>query len=49
MVITSHVMRAFDEAGNIGMGSKEFLKNWMDRYVAWVKQHAPLISKISIR
>lgn len=30
----------FDEAGNIGAGSREFLQNWMDTYVAWVKKHA---------
>ena len=30
----------FDEAGNIGAGSKEFLQNWMNHYVAWVKKHA---------
>lgn len=30
----------FDEAGNIGAGSKKFLQNWIDRYVAWVKKHA---------
>lgn len=30
----------FDEAGNIGAGSKIFLQNWMDKYVAWVKKHA---------
>lgn len=30
----------FDEDGNIGEGSKKFLQNWMDRYVAWVKKHA---------
>jgi chromate reductase len=29
----------FDEAGNIGADSKQFLQNWMDRYVAWVKKH----------
>ena len=29
----------FDEAGDIGEGSKKFLQNWMDRYVAWVKKH----------
>ena len=29
----------FDEAGNIGAGSKKFLQNWMDLYVAWVKKH----------
>lgn len=29
----------FDEAGSIGPGSKDFLKGWMDRYVAWVKKH----------
>lgn len=30
----------FDEAGNIGPGSLAFLQDWMDQYVAWVKQHA---------
>ena len=30
----------FDEAGNIGADSKQFLQSWMDRYVAWVKEHA---------
>lgn len=30
----------FDETGNIGAGSKEFLQNWMDQYVVWVKRHA---------
>ncbi|MBU6499247.1 MAG: NAD(P)H-dependent oxidoreductase [Rhodospirillales bacterium] len=30
----------FDEAGDIGPASKGFLQGWMDRYVAWVKQHA---------
>ncbi len=26
----------FDEEGHIGMGSRQFLQSWMDRYVAWV-------------
>lgn len=30
----------FDEAGNIGASSKPFLQSWMDRYCAWVQQHA---------
>jgi len=30
----------FDVDGNIGAGSKNFLHNWMDRYVAWVDKHA---------
>ncbi len=30
----------FDEAGDIGEGSKKFLQTWMDQYVAWVKKHA---------
>ncbi len=30
----------FDEGGNIGVDSKQFLQNWMDRYVVWVKNHA---------
>ena len=29
----------FDEAGNLGADSKQFLQNWMDQYVAWVKKH----------
>lgn len=29
----------FDEAGEINADSKKFLQNWMDQYVAWVKQH----------
>jgi chromate reductase len=29
----------FDEAGNIGAASKQFLQGWMDQYVAWVKRH----------
>lgn len=29
-----------DESGNVGKDSREFLQGWMDRYVAWVKQHA---------
>src|SRR5512143_238055 len=30
----------FDPAGNIGAESRKFLQTWMDRYAAWVKQHA---------
>jgi chromate reductase len=30
----------FDASGEIGPGSREFLQNWMDRYVAWVRAHA---------
>jgi chromate reductase len=30
----------FDEAGNIGAESRQFLQNWMDKYCAWVKKHA---------
>ena len=29
----------FDKFGNIGIDSKQFLQNWMDRYVVWVKKH----------
>ncbi len=29
----------FDDAGNIGAGSKEFLQGWMNRYVEWVQNH----------
>lgn len=30
----------FDEQGNIGSASKQFLQGWMDKYVAWIKRHA---------
>lgn len=30
----------FDEAGDIGAASKDFLQKWMNLYVAWVKQYA---------
>ncbi len=30
----------FDAGGNLNDGSSKFLQAWMDRYVAWVKQHA---------
>jgi chromate reductase, NAD(P)H dehydrogenase (quinone) len=30
----------FDEAGDIGPGSRKFLQSWMDQYLAWVKKHA---------
>ena len=29
----------FDASGDIGADSRPFLQGWMDRYVAWVKQH----------
>ena len=29
----------FDDAGGIGESSRKFLQAWMDRYVAWVRQH----------
>ena len=30
----------FDEAGDIGPGSRKFLQTWMDHYVAWVQKLA---------
>jgi chromate reductase, NAD(P)H dehydrogenase (quinone) len=30
----------FDDAGNIGVASKQFLQNWMLKYAAWVTEHA---------
>lgn len=30
----------FDEDGNIGPDSKNFLQNWMNRYAAWISKHA---------
>ena len=29
----------FDADGNVGEGSRKFLQGWVDRYVAWVRQH----------
>lgn len=29
----------FTEDGSIGEASRQFLQGWMDKYVAWVKQH----------
>jgi chromate reductase, NAD(P)H dehydrogenase (quinone) len=29
----------FDTEGNIGPTSRQFLQNWMDHYVAWVRKH----------
>jgi chromate reductase len=29
----------FDVDGNIGADSKQFLQNWMNKYVEWVKKH----------
>jgi chromate reductase, NAD(P)H dehydrogenase (quinone) len=30
----------FEADGRVGQASKSFLQSWMDRFVAWVKQHA---------
>ncbi|MBU2581050.1 MAG: NAD(P)H-dependent oxidoreductase [Alphaproteobacteria bacterium] len=30
----------FEADGSIGNASRQFMQGWMDRYVAWVKQHA---------
>jgi chromate reductase len=30
----------FEADGGIGEASRKFVQTWMDRYVAWVKQHA---------
>jgi chromate reductase len=30
----------FDDQGNIGEASREFLQGWMDRFTAWVRQHS---------
>lgn len=29
----------FDDQGNIGPGSQQFLQGWMDAFVAWIRQH----------
>ena len=30
----------FEADGSIGAASQNFLQDWLDRYVAWVKRHA---------
>ena len=30
----------FDDDGNIGTGSREFLQGWMDKYAAFIRKHA---------
>jgi len=30
----------FDDEGNIGPGSRDFLQGWVNRYVEWVRKHA---------
>lgn len=30
----------FEADGSVGAASRQFLQGWMDRYVAWVNQHA---------
>jgi chromate reductase len=30
----------FEPDGSIAAASKQFLQQWVDRYVAWVKKHA---------
>jgi chromate reductase, NAD(P)H dehydrogenase (quinone) len=30
----------FDEHGALGESQRVFLQAWMDRYVAWIRQHA---------
>lgn len=29
----------FDDQGNIGPASRQFLQTWMDKYIAWMKKH----------
>ncbi len=30
----------FDESGKVSAKTEEFLQNWMNRYVDWVKRHS---------
>lgn len=30
----------FEADGGVGAGSRTFLQDWMDRYVAWIEKHA---------
>ena len=36
----------FSEDGSTGSGSKQFLQNWIDRYVVWIKLHTQSISEV---
>ncbi len=38
-VFLQHKEGFFTEDGSIGEGSKKFLQDWMNQYVAWVKKH----------
>ena len=38
----------FEAGGSIGENSKAFFQAWMDRYVAWVKLHAPTQNKDTV-
>ncbi len=29
----------FNDMGDLGSGSKQFLQNWMNQYVSWIKKH----------
>ena len=29
----------FDDKGHVAEGSKQFLQGWVEKYVAWVRQH----------
>lgn len=31
----------FDDDGNAGEASRDFLRNWVNKYADWVKQHSP--------
>ena len=31
----------FDADGSVGEASRKFLQGWVDKYVAWVRQHQP--------
>ena len=33
----------FDADGNIGEGSRDFLRKWMDSYVAWITRHSAAV------
>ena len=30
----------FDNDGNIGQQTRDFLQTWVDRYAAWIRLHA---------
>jgi len=39
-VFLQHKEGLFDDKGHVAEGSKQFLQGWVDKYVAWINDHA---------